>query len=160
MTDVLIWRRLLTTGGVAAVLVLALGGAAELARIGRTDLVARERAERAVQSDVDSVGTSLTSVARALAGRAEVRAGITGDRPAVRRLFEVVRVEAQAAPDLSITVYDARGTPHAWSGRPAELGQDRLQGGGGRFAVAGQSELRLVHVEPIVDPSDAVGGTA
>ena len=163
MTDVLIWRRLLTTGCGAAVVVLVLGGAAELALIGRTDVVARERAERAVQSFVDSVGTSLTSAARALAGRAEVRAGITGDRPAVRRLFEVVQVEAeaQAVPDLSITVYDARGMPRAWNGRPAELSQDRVQGSGGRFAVAGQSELRLVHVEPIVDPSNAAsGGTA
>ena len=41
MTDVLIWRRLLTTGSVVAVLVLVLGGAAELVLIGRTDAVAR-----------------------------------------------------------------------------------------------------------------------
>ena len=163
MTDVLIWRRLLTTGSVVAMLVLVLGGAAELLLIGRTDAVARERAERAIEDHIDGVDDLLTSVARALAGRAEVRAGITGNRPAVRRLFEVVRdeAEAQAVPDLSITVYDARGTPRAWSGRPAELGQDRVQGDGGRFAVAGQSELRLVHVEPVVDPSDAMSrGTA
>ena len=120
MTDVLIWRRLLITGGVVAVLVLVLGRAAELVLIGRTDVVARERAERAIQADVDSVDDSLTSVARALAGRTEVRAGITGDRPAVRRLFEVVRVEAEAqsVPDLSITIYDARGTPRATAASP------------------------------------------
>ena len=113
MTDVLIWRRLLSTGSVVAMLVLVLGGAAELVLIGRTDVVARERAERAIQLHVDSVNASLTNVARALAGRDDVRAGIAGDRPAVRRLFEVVRVEAEAqsVPDLSITIYDARGTP-------------------------------------------------
>lgn len=160
MTDVLIWRRLLITGSVVAVLVFVLGRAADLVLIGRTDVVAQERAERAIQADVDSVDDSLTSVARALAGRAEVRAGITGDRPAVRRLFEVVRVEAEAqsVPDLSITIYDARGTPRAWSGRPTELGQGTLHAGVARFADAGQAGLRLIHVEPVVDPRDAVSG--
>ena len=163
MTDVLIGRRLLTTGSVVAVLVLVLGGAAELVLIGRTDAVARERAGRAIQAHVDRVDDSLTSVATALAGRADVWAGITGDRPAVRRLFEVVRVEAEArsVPDLSITIYDARGTPRAWSGRPTELGQDRIHAGVARFADAGQAGLRLIHVEPVVDPRDTVsGGTA
>ena len=161
MTDALIWRRLLATSGVATVFVLVLGGVAELALIGRTDTVAQERAKRTIQSHVNNVGTSLTNVARALAERVEVGAGLTSERPAIRRLFEVVQAEARATPELSITVYDARGTPRAWSGRPGELGQDRLQGGNGRFAVAGQSALRLVHVEPVVDLSAAMpGGTS
>ena len=160
MTDVSIWRRLLITGSVVAVLVLVLGGAAELVLIGRTDAAARARAARAIQAHVDSVDDSLTSVARVLAGRADVRVGLTGDRPAVRRLFEVVRVEAEAqsVPDLSITIYDARGTAWAWSGRPTELGQDRLHGDVVRFADTGQAGLRLIHVEPVVDPRDAVSG--
>ena len=163
MTDVRIWRRLLTTGGVVAVLVLAIGGAAEQMLIGRTDVVARTRAERAIQAHVDSVDASLTSVARALAGRADVRAGLTGDRPAVRRLFEVVRVEAEAqlVPEQSITIYDARGTPRAWSGRPTELGQDRMLAGVARFSDSGQAGLRLIHVEPVIDTRPTVsGGTA
>ena len=162
MTDVPIWRRLLT-GSVVAVLVLVAGGAAELVLIGPTDSVARERAEREIQAYVDSVDDSLTSVARALAGQAEVRVGITGDRPAARRLFEVVRIEAetQSVSGLSITIYDARGTPRAWSGRPTELGHDRMQAGVARFADAGQAGLRLIHIEPVVNPRDAVsGGTA
>ena len=160
MTEVLIWRRLLTTGSIIAVLVLALGGAAELALIGPTDAVARARAERAIQAYVDSVDDSLTSVARALAGRPDVLAGITGDRPAVRNLFEVLRVEAetQSFPDLSITIYDARGTPRAWSGRPTEFGRDGIPAGVARIADAGQAGLRLIHAEPVVDPSDAVSG--
>ena len=157
MTDVLIWRRLLSTGSVVAMLVLVLGGAAELVLIGRTDVVARERAERAIQLHVDSVNASLTNVARALAGRDDVRAGIAGDRPAVRRLFEVVRVEAEAqsVPDLSITIYDARGTPRAWSGRPTEMAQDRMRAG---VADAGQAGLRLIHIEPVIDLRRAVSG--
>ncbi len=163
MPDGLVWRRLLTTGGVVAGLVLVVGGAAEWVLIGRTDVVARTRAERAIQAHVDSVENLLTSVARALAGRLDVRSGVTGDRPAVRRLFEVVRVEAEAqsVPDLSITIYDARGTPRAWSGRPTELGQDRMLAGVAGFADAGQAGLRLIHVEPILDPGRTVsGGTA
>ena len=80
--------------------------------------------------------------------------GITGDGPAVRRLFEVVRVEAEAqsVPGLSITIYDARGAPRAWSGRPTELGQDRMHVGVARFADAGQAGLRLIHVESVVNP--------
>ena len=154
------WRRLLITGSAASLLLLVLGGAVEVVLIGRTDAVARERAERAIQGHVDRVSASLKSVATALAGRAEVRAGITGDRPAVRGLFEVVRVaaETQAVPDLSITIYDARGTPLAWSGRPAELGLERVQAGSAHFAEAGQAGLRLVHVEPVVVPRDAVSG--
>ena len=158
MTDVLIWRRLLTTGGIVAVLVLVLGAAAELVLIGRTNAAARQRGVRAIQAHVDSVADSLTTVARALAERSEVREGITGDRPAVRRLFDVIRAEAetQSVPDISVTIYDARGTPRAWSGRPTELGPDRIPEGSAHFADAGQAGFRLIHVEPVVDSGNAV----
>ena len=161
MTPVLVWRRLLVTGGVAAVLVLVLGGAAELVRFGRTDAVARGRAEQEIRAHVARIDASLRQVAQTLAGQAEVRAGLTGGRPAVRRLFESVEVTAnlQSVPDLSITIYDARGTPRVWSGRPAEYGRDRVQAGAAGFADARQAGLRLVHVEPIIDPGDGVGGT-
>ena len=157
MTAVLSWRRVLTTGSAVAVLVLVLGGAAELVLIGRTDAVARARAERAIQAHVDSVDASLTSVARRLAERLDVRAGITGDLEEAL-LFLRVEAEAQSVPDLSITIYDARGVPRAWSGRPAEHGRDRVQAGPAGFAETDQAGLRLVHVEPIVDPGDAVSG--
>ena len=161
MTAVLIRRRLLVTGGVAAALILVLGGAAELVRFGRSNAVARDRAEQEIRAQVDRIDASLRQVAQVLAGQAEVRTGMTGDRPAVRRLFEIVDVaaELQSDPDLSITIYDARGTPRVWSGRPAEYGRDRVQAGAAGFADAGQAGLRLVHVEPIVGPGDAVGGT-
>ena len=160
MTPVLGWRRVITIGGGAAVLVLALGLAAELVLIGRTDAIARERVERAIRAHVTSVDTGLTRVARALAERAEVRAGVTGERQAVRRLFEVVRVMAgaQSVPDLAITIYDARGVPRAWSGRPTELDPARTAAGPARFADAGPAGLRLVHVAPVVDSLAAAPG--
>ena len=160
MTSVLSWRRELTTGGAVAVSVLVLGFAAELVLFGRTDSVARARAELAIQAHVDSVDASLTSVARRLAERLDVLAGITGDLEEAL-LFEVVRVEAQSVPDLSITIYDARGMPRAWSGSPAEYGSERVRAGPAGFAETDRAGLRLVHVEPIVDPGEEVsGGTA
>ena len=161
MTAVLIWRRLLVAGGVAAVLVLVLGGAGELVRFGRTNAVARARGEQEIRARVDRIDASLRQVAQALAGQAEVRTGVTGARSVVRRLFELVAVtaELQSDPDLSITIYDARGTPRVWSGRPAEYGRGRVQAGAAGFADASQAGLRLVHVEPIVDAGDAAGGT-
>ena len=160
MTSVLSRRRVLTTGGAVAVLVLVLGFAAELVLFGRTDAVARARAERTIQAHVDSVDASLTSVARRLAERLDVLAGITGTLDEAL-LFEAVRVEAQSVPDLSITIYDARGMPRAWSGSPAEYGSERVRAGPAGFAETGRAGLRLVHVEPIVDPGDEVsGGTA
>ena len=163
MTPVLGWRRLLTTGGGAAALVLVLGLAAELVLIGRTDAGARDRAEREIRAQVVSVDTSLTRVTLALAERAEVRAGMTGERPAVRSLFEVLRVTAaaQLVPDLAITIYDARDVPRAWSGRPTELDRNRVPAGPTRFADAGPAGLRLVHIDPVLDSFAAVpGGTA
>jgi signal transduction histidine kinase len=153
MTPVLVWRRVLAIGGGAAALVLVLGGAAELVVLGRTEADARNRAEREVQALVENVDRSLATVAKALAGRADVQDGMTGDRPALRRLFEILRgaPEAQSDRDLSITVYDIRGAPRAWSGRPAELARERVQAGPARFAVAGPGGLRLVHIEPVVD---------
>ncbi|MDP7573344.1 MAG: hypothetical protein QF391_17205, partial [Myxococcota bacterium] len=121
----------MVTGGVAAALVLTVGGAAERVQIGQTDADARARAEREIQEFIEDVDRSLNSIAQVLAGRADVRSGMTGDRPAVRRLFEVVRgaAEAQSVPELSITIYDARGAPRAWHGRPAELARVRVQAG-------------------------------
>ncbi len=160
MTPVLLWRRVCVTGGVAAALVLAIGGAAELVLLGQTDADARGRAEQEIQEFIEDVDRSLNSVTQVLARRADVRSGMTGDRPAVRRLFEVVRAaaEAQSAPELSITIHDARGAPRAWHGRPAELARDRVQAASARFATAAPTGLRLVHIEPIVDPQEAVSG--
>ena len=55
MTAVPSWRRLLITGSAVSLLLLVLGGAVEVVLIGRTDAVARERAERAIQGHVDRV---------------------------------------------------------------------------------------------------------
>ena len=139
-------------GGIAALSVLLVGTALERALIG-ADADAAERAAREVATRVAAVDAALAQAARGLAGRAEIREGLTGDLPAVRKVFDILRAEGDGPiPDLAITVYDARSAPRAWYGRPAELSPERLMSGPAGFADAGPAGLRLVHVEPIVEP--------
>ena len=122
-----------------------------------TDADAAARAVREIATHVAGVDSALTRAARGLAGLAEVREGLTGDPPAVRRVFDVLQAaEGEGRiPDLAITVYDARFVPRAWHGRPAELSPERLQSGPAGFADVGPAGLRLVHVEPILEAAPA-----
>ena len=155
------WSRLIAGGGIAALAVLLLGGALEQVLLG-TDADAHARAVREIATHVAGVDAALARVARALAGRAEVRDGLTGDPPAVRRVFDLLQAADGdgPVPDLAITVYDARSAPRAWHGRPAELSPARLQSGPAGFADVGPAGLRLVHVEPIVEAVRAPGAPA
>ena len=155
------WARLIAGGGIAALAVLLLGGALERALIG-TDADAAARAVREITTHVAEVDAALTRVARGLAGRAEVRDGLTGDPPAVRRVFDILQAAEGdgPVPDLAITVYDARSVPRAWHGRPAELSPERLQSGPNGFADVGPAGLRLIRVEPIVAPARGPGAPA
>jgi signal transduction histidine kinase len=153
MTPVLVWRRLLVTTGCAALLLLAVAAAAELLLIGRTNVAAREHGIDELRAEVVAVDMALGAVARGLAGRSEVRGGMDGDRPAARRLFEVLEDVsiAEGRPDLAITVYDARGTPRAWNGRGASLSRGLVGFRPAGFVDVGQAGLRLVRVEPVVE---------
>ena len=152
---------LLVGGGIAAFAVLLLGGALERVLIG-TDAEAAARAVREITTRVAAVDAALARTARGLSGRAEIRAGLTGDPPAVRRVFDILETVEGAGPipDLAITVHDARSVPRAWHGRPAELSPERLLSGPAGFAHVGPAGLRLVHVEPIVEAPDEPGGPA
>ena len=146
------WSRLIGGGGAAALAVLVLGGVLDRVLIG-SDAAATARAAREITTRIAGVDAALTQVARGLAARAEVRDGLTGALPAVRRVFDILRAADgdPAVSDVAITVYDARSMPRAWHGRPAELSPERLQSGPGGFAAVGPAGLRLVHVEPIVE---------
>ena len=146
------WSRLIGGGGGAVLAVLVLGGVLDRGLIG-SDAAATARAVREITTGIAEVDAALTRVARGLAARPEVRDGLTGALPAVRRVFDILRA-ADGDPgvsDVAITVYDARSMPRAWHGRPAELSPERLQSGPGGFAAVGPAGLRLVHVEPIVE---------
>ena len=155
------WSRLIGGGGIAAVAVLLLGAALERGLVG-DHAAATARAVREITTQIAGVDAALTRVAQGLAGRAEVQDGLAGDPPAVRRVFDILRA-ADGDPtvaDLAITVYDARAVPRAWHGHPAELSPERLQSGPPGFAEVGPAGLRLVHVEPIVEPAPEPGGPA
>lgn len=154
MTAVLVWRRLLGLATVCTVLVLAVGVTAELTLLGRSDQTGRERGVREIRSEVAAADGALADIARDLAGRTDVRAGMTGDRSAIRRLFDEVEevAAAQLASGFAATIYDARDTPRAWSGRGTALGPNQLRSGPSGFVDIGQSGLHLVRVEPLVDP--------
>lgn len=155
------WSRPIAGGGIAAFAVLLLGGVLETVLIG-ADADAAARAVREIRAEVSRVDAALARTARDLAGRAEVRDGLTGDRPAVRTLFDVLRTAAggRTVSDLAITIYDARSLPRAWHGRPAELRPARLLSGPAGFADVGPAGLRLVHVEPIAAPAREPGAPA
>lgn len=151
--------RLIGRGGIAVLAVVLIGGVFERVLIG-TDAAAAARAAREIRTRIAAVDSALTRAARGLAARAGVREGLSGDPPAVRRVFDILRTADgdPAAPDLAITVYDARSMPRAWRGRPAELRAERLQSAPGGFAAVGPAGLRLVHVEPIVEGAREPGG--
>ena len=153
MTPVLVWRRLLVTTGCAALLLVTVAAAAEFLLIGRTDDLGRERGIAELRAEVTAIDTALAALARTLAGREEIRGGMSGERPASRRLFEVLEEVSAAArrPELAITVYDPRGTPRAWSGRGASLPPGRIGSRASGFVDVDQTGLRLVRVEPVVD---------
>ncbi len=152
------WSRLVGGGAIAVLAVLVLGGVLDRIPIG-PDTAATARAAREVTARVAEVDAALTQVARELAARAEVRAGLTGAPPAVRRVFDILQASGGggAASDLAVTVYDARSMPRAWHGRPGELDPERLLSPPVGFAAVGPAGLRLVRVEPIVEGTGESG---
>ena len=152
------WSRLIGGGAIAVLAVLVLGGVLDRVLIG-SDAAATARAVREITVQIAGVDSALTRVAVGLAARAEVRRGLTGDPPAVRRVFDILRASDgdRAVADPAITVYDARSIPRAWHGRPGELDPERLHSAPVGFAAVGPSGLRLVHVEPIVEGTGESG---
>lgn len=160
MTAVLTWRHFLAVAVGTVLLVAGLGALGERMFVGWTDDDAVAGAERELTTRVRSLDAALSQAAGTLAGHPDVRRTLEDDRPATRELFELVQAtaEAQAAPGLAITIYDPRGEPRAWSGRPGELSRNRELSGAVGFADVDAAGLRLVRVAPVVEPSADPGG--
>ncbi len=137
---------------------MVLGGVLDRVFIG-SDADAAARAARELSLQVAGIEATMQRVARGLAVRAEVTAGLTGDPSAVRSVFNILQASDRdrAVSDPAITVYDARATPRAWRGRPGDLNPERLQSAPGGFAAVGPGGLRLVHVEPILEGAPEPG---
>jgi signal transduction histidine kinase len=151
--------RTLAGGLLAGLAVAASGVALERLQFGATDHDAFLRVERDVQAQLEETAVSLRTVARALAARPELLAAAAADRDAELVLFDAVDRAIQAEPEpLAVTVYSVPrlplAIPVAWGGRPSEAPPaDRLAGPAAVFAAPGPLGLRLVHVEPVIDPS-------
>ena len=149
---------------------LAVAGAAgligvsiELWRFGPATASAARRVEAAVRADFERMNASLSRVATRIANdpaAASVQApGVDVD--AQRALFDLV-ARARSGPDaneISVTVYDAKGTARAWGGRPSDIPQDRIAQPATFFVKPSPLGLRLVYVLPIAGAEGRRSGT-
>src|SRR5204863_5398323 len=122
-----------------------------------------------VRASVDAMARALRDMAQPLTDGTLLADAAQEDTAATRRLFELADAALrEPAPELSralrtselaLTAYSTRGLPVAWSGRPSELTDDRLNGDEAWFFTQGELGLRLVFVRPVVDGSGRRVGT-
>ena len=77
------------------------------------------------------------------------------DPAGARALFDRAdqALVGRASGVFAVTAYRASGsgTPLAWSGRPSEIGPDRLSESEAFFVASGTLGLRLIYVRPVLD---------
>ena len=102
------------------------------------------------------MASSLETTAASLVTRPEVIAGIGGDPDLLAGLFEVTRAAPAAgdSSEIAVTVYGASAAARAWTGRPSEIPPERILDERAFFVAPGPLGLRLVYVEPVIDPPD------
>ena len=154
------WRHavVLVAGGVAAL--LGGGWLAELSWLGPTDDAAFDKVREHVEQTFTEMVSSLEATASALVARPEVVAGIGGNPGFQTALFDVTRA-ASSGPgeaDIALTVYGATAAARAWTGRPSEIPTERILGDRTFFVAPSALGLRLVYIEPVVDPQDTTAG--
>ena len=147
------WRRLLSAGIAAALLVGAGGAFLEWRRFAWDTPGAIARTETDVRGRFDEMSALLGRVASAIASDPAAAEALRAGYDAARSLFEVVdrHTEADVADsDVAVTVYDKFGeSAVAWAGRPSDLPRERVSGPGGWFVTQSALGLRLVHLLPI-----------
>ena len=145
------WPRVALLASVAAALVAGAGGLLEPVWFGTSRNASFDRVERHVRERFDELALTLQRTAVSVATDPGVPDGLTGDRAALVRLFDLIREAVpSSAGELAVTVYDAMATPRAWTGRPSELARDHVLAQSAFLVASGPLGLRLVYVEPIV----------
>ena len=148
----------LSVAGLLAVAVVAAGGRIfEHQRFGADTAAARERVALAVQAAVQDLQRRLERLVEALPLEAtDLPLAAEHEPRAERRLFDQLLTAGAAADgELAATLYGTGPTPVAWTGRPVELPDARIAGPEAAFLVPDAQGLRLVHVHPLSDPSNA-----
>jgi signal transduction histidine kinase len=156
-------RGLLLWGVAAMAVAAAAGYALEVSRFGRSDAAAARAAEHSIRGDFAAMLATTEAAAASAASRAALPAPNNTSRDALRRLFDVASTARGAAPSrdtVAVTIYDAAGSPIAWSGRASDLPLDRLTGGSSVFVVSSPLGLRLVTVRPIAAATPGMVGVA
>ena len=147
--------RVSVAGCVAAVLVLLIGAALEIARLGTGDAAAAARVEREVRAAFAEMTGDVERVAHAVARDARVVEAMshgleTGND--VRTLFEAAAVARGSQPEdipvLAVTIYNQGGLARGWAGRASDLPRDR-PAGSPLFVAPSPLGLRLVYLEVI-----------
>ncbi len=153
--------RTVVAGGVAAVLVAALGFLAERARFGSDVTAARAKVEADVRAQFDALAGRLAVAVQELVREApSVPAAVAGDTDAVRALFDRIDRAQRIAGlgGMALAVYGPVGRPLAWVGRAAPIPPARLNGPSALYLAPGPAGLRLVRVEPVAASTTAPGG--
>jgi len=110
--------RIIVSSVVCAAATLAVGFALELGRLGQTDLSAFERVRDDVKRQFATMAASLQTTTARIAARPDAARGATGEREAVRELFDQladIATRPGTPADLAVTVYGAGGTARAWN---------------------------------------------
>ncbi len=149
--------RLFAGGCAAAALIVLIGFAIELYRLGTNDEAAAARLEADVRASVVEMTTDVEAVAHEITGDAQVpvamAAALEADEPA-RALFDAAARGRQRVPEdeplLADTIYDQTGVTRAWAGRASDLPPERTKGPASLFVTPSPLGLRLVYLEPIV----------
>ena len=144
------WTRIALIAVAAAASAAGLGMLLEPLWFGTTRDDGFERVEQHVLRRFDDLARTLQRTAVSLATDPGLPDGLTGDRAALVRLFDLTQDAVPASAELAVTVYDAAATPRAWAGRPSELSRDLVLSESEFHVVSGAPELRLVYVEPIM----------
>lgn len=156
-----VMRRTIIAGGVAAVLVAAVGFLAERTRFGSGVQESRARVEADVRQQFDALaGRLAVAVQEVVRESYALPDAVAGDSDAIRTLFEGIARAEDAAElrGMALTVYGPAGRPLAWTGRAAPLPAGRLAGPAALFLVPSPIGLRLVRVEPITSEVAPPGG--
>jgi signal transduction histidine kinase len=147
--------RLIVAGLLVAAGIAALGRLVVAWQLG-DDAAIRAGLEADARRHVSRLIDDLQRVAATLARRQDVRAGLRDEQSAPRRLFDAIDATRDPAADgPALTIYDVSGRPLAWAGRPSALERDRVIDGASLFVAHAALGLRLVAVEPIVEPASA-----
>jgi signal transduction histidine kinase len=145
----------LAAGGLVAAAAIAVAALViERTQLGPDLAASRTRLRAEVEGEFAVLTARLDAAVGTVALDADLlRRADQGDQAARRALFERLNVAAQL-PGVAMSIYGATHEPVAWTGRSADVGEERLTGPASLFLLQSTLGLQLVRVQPVVDAAD------